>query len=226
MAPNIGRTVVMANHACRSQKLFAGIGHERTVLGFPGAAGSIENGIDRYVDVTQQPTVLEASCPDIARVLQSAGFRVALVDDVDSWLRRHAVLITAVSGVLYEVGGDARRLAADSTRIRRMITAIREAWSAMDRLGVAQAPLALRAIFQWVPLPFAVSYWCRSLASPSGEYYFASHARRASTEMAALAADVRELIIDEPIPELRQLFAIIDATALQARGRSSAASSF
>jgi 2-dehydropantoate 2-reductase len=226
MAPNIDRIVVMVNHACGSDKLFAGARHERTVLGFPGAAGSIENGVDRYVDVTQQPTVVDASCPDIAKVLQSAGFGVALIHDVDSWLRRHAVFVTAVSGALYEVGVDARRLAADSTRIRRMITAIREAWSAMDRLGVAQAPLALRAIFQWVPLPFAVIYWRRLLASPRGEYYFASHARRASTEMAALAADVRALLNHEPIPELSQLFAVIDATALRAQARSIAANVF
>lgn len=225
-APHVKRIVVMVNHACGSDKLFAGFKRERIVLGFPGTAGGIESGVDRYLDIRQQPTVIDASSRDIAQVLRDAGFRVSLVHDVDSWLRRHAVFVTAVSGALYEVDGDARRLAADPARVRRMIGAIREAWAAMDRLGIAKPPLALRAIFQWVPLAFAVLYWRRLFASPKGELYFAKHARHASIEMAALASDVRALLHDEPTPELNQLYATIHATALRAQARSGAASSF
>jgi hypothetical protein len=32
------------------------------------------------------------------------------------------------------------------------------------------APLALCAIFQWIPLTFAIGYWQRLLGSPRGEY--------------------------------------------------------
>lgn len=59
---------------------------------------------------------------------------------MDSWLRRHAVFVTAVSDALHEVGSDAHRLASDSARIRAFIVAIREGWAAMDRRAIAPAP--------------------------------------------------------------------------------------
>lgn len=212
-ARGIARVVFMVNHACGSGSLFSALERRRIVLGFPGAAGSIERGVDRYVEVAEQPTVIEATVPDVAEVLRDAGFRVSLVRDMDSWLRRHAVFVTAVSGALYEVDSDALRLSSDSARVRAFIVAIREGWAAMDRRAIASAPLALRAIFQWVPLPFAVLYWKRLLASPRGEYYFARHARCAVQEMAALATDVRGCVPDEEAPQLQRLYAAIDRAA-------------
>ena len=212
-ARGMGRIVFMVNHACGSGLLFSALERGRTVLAFPGAAGGIEDGVDRYVDIAEQPTVVEATASDLAEALRGAGFRVSLVRDMDSWLRRHAVFVTAVSGALYEVGSDARRLASDSARIRAFIVAIREGWAAMDRLGIAPAPLALRAIFQWFPLPFAAMYWKRLFASPRGDEYFARHTRHAAREMAALAADVRDLIPNAAMPQLQRLYAVIDEAA-------------
>jgi 2-dehydropantoate 2-reductase len=213
-ARGVRRALFMVNHACGSDFLFDALQRERTVLGFPGVAGSVEDGVDRYVEVSEQPTVIDATAPDLAILLRNSGFRVSLVDDVDSWLRRHAVFVTAVSGALYEVGCDARRLSLDGALIRTFISAIREGWAAMDRQTYAPAPLALRAIFQWVPLPFAVMYWQRLLASPRGDYYFARHARRAAEEMAALAADVRVLVQNQATPELQRLLVAIDRAAV------------
>jgi 2-dehydropantoate 2-reductase len=212
-ARQISRILFMVNHACGPSALYAAVGRQRTLLGFPGAAGSIENGVDRYVEIAEQPTVVESAAADVAKVLRSAGFRVALVSDMASWLQRHAVFVTAVSGALYAVGSDAARLSKDSQRIRTLIVAIRQGWAAMDRLGIAPAPLALRAIFQWVPLPLAILYWQRFLGSSKGEYCFARHTRCAAKEMSALAQDVRALLANEGVPELRRLYASIDSAA-------------
>ena len=212
-ADRIDRFLVMVNHACGSSALFAAVGRERIVLGFPGAAGGIENGVDRYVEVAEQRTVIESIAPDVAALLRTAGFQVDLAADMDSWLQRHAVFVTAVSGALYAVGGDAKRLSSDKGQVRNLIIAIRQAWAAMDRHGIAPAPMALRVIFQWAPLQFAIYYWRRLLGSPKGDYYFARHSRHAAKEMAALASDVRTLLVDDAMPQLQQLYAAIDAAA-------------
>lgn len=86
----------MVNHANGSDHLFAALGRERVVLGFPSAAGGIENGVDVYVDVAEQPATLEHTALDIAAILRNAGFHVQLVIDMDSWLKRHAVFVTAI----------------------------------------------------------------------------------------------------------------------------------
>jgi 2-dehydropantoate 2-reductase len=217
-AHRIPRVVFMVNHACGSEFLFGAIGRGRAVLGFPGAAGSIEEGVDRYVEVTEQPTAIEASASDIAALLEGAGFRVSLVQDMDAWLRRHAVFVTAVGGALYEVGGDGQRLAMDSQGVRNLILAVREGWAAMDRLGIAPAPMALRTIFHWVPLPVSVFYWRRLIGSQRGEYYFARHTRHAAREMVALAADIRALLPDDAMPHLRRLYKAIDTAAQEDAG--------
>jgi 2-dehydropantoate 2-reductase len=152
-ASAIKRTIFMVNHSNGSEHLFAALGRHRVVLGFPSAAGSIENGVDVYVEVSEQPMTIEKTAPEIAAILRSAGFRVELVTDMDSWLKRHAVFVTAVSAALYGKDGDPRLLSSDRKLIRILILAVREGWSALDCRGAAPPALPLRTIFCWLPLP-------------------------------------------------------------------------
>jgi 2-dehydropantoate 2-reductase len=209
-ASAISRIVFMVNHANGSEQMFKALGRARVVLAFPGAAGSVEGGVDRYIELSEQPTAVEAHARDAISLFRGAGFRVARVRDMDAWLRRHAVFVTAIAGALYEAGGDARRLAVNAEGVATFILAVREGWSALDRRGVNSAPLALRAIFCWAPLPYAVAYWRRLLGSARGEFYFARHARHAPKEMATLAADVRELLDLVPVPRLDRLYSAIN----------------
>jgi 2-dehydropantoate 2-reductase len=216
-ARGVARAVFMVNHACGSEMLFTALGRERTVLAFPGAAGGIEGGVDRFVEVSEQPTVVEAGATDVVKIFREAGFRVVAEQDVDSWLRRHAIFVTSMVGALYEVGVEPRRLSADRSRLGVFVRAVREGWAALDQLGVAPPSLALRAIFRWVPLGFAVGYWQRLLASPRGEYYFARHARHAAREMAALVMDVRALAPGTVMPNWERLSIAIDTAAAKVR---------
>ena len=207
------RVVFMVNHAAGSAALFDALGRSRVVLAFAGAAGSIEGGIDRYVEVAEQPTVVESTAPDIAVHFRNAGLRVVLVRDMDSWLKRHAVFVTAMSGALYAAGGTARGLAACESLVRSMVLAVREGWAALDRAGVGSEPLALRTIFRWAPVLVGCAYWRRLLATARGEYYFGRHARHAVKEMAALGDDVRLLVGDCPAPHLLKLLEVLDQRA-------------
>jgi 2-dehydropantoate 2-reductase len=214
VATGITRCLVMVNHANGSGPIFAALGRPRVVLGFPGAAGGMESGVVCYIEVSEQPTVIESSAPDVATLVRDAGFHVELVADMDSWLQRHAVFVTAMCGALYQVDCDAVRLAEAPLLVRCFVLAVREGWAALDRLGIAPPPLALRTIFRWVPLPIAVYYWRSLLRSARGELYFARHARHAVGEIAALAADVRTLTSDA-MPNLRRLFASIEEARLR-----------
>jgi 2-dehydropantoate 2-reductase len=132
VATRVARFVVMVNHANGSDSLYEALSRQRVVLGFPGAAGAIEDGVDRYVEVSEQATAIEARAPDVAAIIRSAGFRVELVPDMDSWLRRHAIFVTAIAGALYEVDGDPIRLASDSALVRTFIIAACSAAAARD----------------------------------------------------------------------------------------------
>jgi hypothetical protein len=130
---------------------------------------------------------------------------------MDAWLQRHAVFITAIAGALYENACDASRLAKNPATVRRFILAVRQGWAAQDRRRIGPAPFALRSILCWVPLRFSTRYWCRLLASPHGDIYFARHVLHAPQEMAALAQDLRNSFDASQAPELQSLLASIDA---------------
>ena len=204
-AISIPRVVFLVNTAYRSENLQGVLGHARTVLAFPGIAGYREGAVIRYINIAQQRTVVEKRAQDIAALLRGAGFRVDRVRDMDAWLQRHAVFITAIAGALYEWGGNACLLAQNSGAVRRFIVGVRQGWAAQDRKGVAPAPLALRTIMCWVPLLLSARYWCRLLASPRGDLYFAQHTRHAPAEMASLAVDVRSSLCENEAPQLERL---------------------
>jgi hypothetical protein len=164
----------------------------------------------RYVDIPQQHTAVEEHAQDVVSLFRGAGFRVDKVRDMDAWLQRHAVFITAIAGALCEGDCDARLLAQNSEAVRRPIVGVREGWASQDRRGLEAAPLALRTIMCWVPLRLSAIYWSRLLASPRGDLYFARHARHAPAEMASLAHDVRSSLCENEAPELKRLLTSID----------------
>jgi 2-dehydropantoate 2-reductase len=207
----IPRVVFLGNHAYSSDNLLAILGRSRAVLAFPGIAGYSDGGMIRYVDIPQQHTVVEERAKDVTSLFRGAGFRVDRVRDMDAWLKRHAVFITAIAGALYESDCDARLLAQNAEAVGRFIVGVVEGWTAQDRQGVGSAPLALRTIMCWVPLRLSATYWSRLLASPRGDLYFARHVRHAPAEMASLADDVRNSLRENEAPELRILLASIQS---------------
>jgi 2-dehydropantoate 2-reductase len=210
-ATQIPRIVFLVNHANGSDGLRESLGRSRTVLAFPGIAGASEGGVIQYVDIPQQRTVVERNAPDIFALFREAGLPIQPVRDMDAWLQRHAVFITAIAGALYENGCDALRLGQNPGAVRCFILSVREGWAALDRRNVAPAPLALRIILSRVPLRFSIGYWRRLFSSPRGDLYFARHTRHAPAEMAALAADVRTFLRPNQAPQLVRQLASIDA---------------
>jgi 2-dehydropantoate 2-reductase len=210
-ATAIPRIVFLVNHANGSEDLLTLLGRARTVFAFPGIAGDREGAVVRYLDISQQHTVVEERAQDVVSLFREAGFRVDIVRDMDAWLQRHAVFITAIVGALYENNCDALRLAQNLEMVRRFIVAVREGWRAQDHRRVGPAPFALRAIICWVPLRLSARYWSQVLSSPRGEIYFARHARHAPAEMASLADDVRNSLGEGEAPGFRRLLASIDA---------------
>jgi 2-dehydropantoate 2-reductase len=207
----IPQVVLMGNHANRTGHLRAVLGRSRTVVAFPGIAGYREGGRIRYLDIPQQHTAVEERAPEVGSLFRGAGFRVDSIRDMEAWLQRHSVFISAIAGALYENGCDASRLSQNTETVRRFVVAVREGWAAQDRKRLGAAPLALRTMMCWVPLPLSARYWSRLLASPQGDLYFARHTRHAPAEMASLADDVRGFLGEREAPELLRLLASINA---------------
>ena len=209
-APAIPQFVFLGNYANVTGKLLTTLGRSRTVFAFPGIAGYRDGSVIRYSDIPQQHTAVEHHAKDVIACFRQAGFRVDRVPDMNAWLMRHTVFITAMAGALYENGCDAGRLARDRDTVHCFIRAVREGWAALDDRAVVAAPIGLRTILCWVPLPLSAMYWSRLLTS-RGDLYFARHTRHAPAEMASLAEDVRTFLGERQAPALHRLLLAIDA---------------
>jgi ketopantoate reductase len=178
--------------------------------GFPGIGGVLRDGVADYVRIPQQPTALEAgSDPRLAELeqtLNSCGFPVQRVTDMDGWLLYHAAFVACVAAALFRCGTDPKRLAADPATLGLMCAAVTEAFAALRRAGLAGRPRNLAVLHNPLLKPVAVRYWGRLMRSPMGELCFAAHCRHAEPEMRALADQVTARLGDSPrISHLRRL---------------------
>src|SRR3984885_9354978 len=120
-ARGIRSVLFMHNHAGGSGQLVAAVGRERVLLGFAGASGSRQGNVVKYLLIPQQPTTLgEIEGPpapriwEIAAMLKESGFNVALSQNMDAWLKTHAVFVTAVWGGFFLPGVNIFDLARSS----------------------------------------------------------------------------------------------------------------
>jgi len=209
------RVVFLLNHSLDLPDLREQVGGDRTVLAFPGVGGSrAADGTIDYIEVPQQPTTvgeqdgIEAPVLDL---LRSAGFTVATADDMDSWLKTHAVFITAVGAAILACGGDSVALAGDRRKVATMVRAVGEGFRALQGQGVQVTPTPLRLIFMVVPRLISVPYWARQLRGPVGVVTIAPHMRATRhSEFPFLCTDVRRLVAGRPTPHLDRL---LDAVA-------------
>jgi hypothetical protein len=202
----------------------SGGGRERVLLGFAGASGSRQGNVVKYLLIPQQPTTLgEIEGPpthrirEIAAMLKESGFNVAPSQNMDAWLKTHAVFVIAICGALYCAGADNYALSRSSETMVLFVNGVREGLRSLRTLGLPPPPINLRAIFDWMPRDIAIAYWRRLFGSERGKYYFTEHARVAWAEMKMLCDEVRTLpgIGPSAAPSFDLLCGAIDAYAVR-----------
>jgi ketopantoate reductase len=182
----------------------------RVCLGFPGVGGTLTNGTADYVRIGPQPSALEAAddprLEELAAHLTERGFAVRRVDDMDGWLKYHAVLVACICAALYRCGSDPQRLGRDRRTLRLMCAAVTQGFTSLRLRGVEGMPRNLRVLHSRFLTPIAVSYWGRMMRASTGELWFGAHARHAVEEMHALGIDVlRGLSEHDEAASLRDL---------------------
>ena len=99
------------------------LGHDRVLLGFPGAAAVPHEDAIRYVitSAREQPTTLgeldgskSARIGAIASALEASGFPVSVSANIDAWLKTHVAKILPTVCTLFQAGGHPEQLAADA----------------------------------------------------------------------------------------------------------------
>lgn len=191
----------MVNNAAGPGDIIAAVGHDRTVLGFPGAGGAKEGSTIYYNIVPQliQPTTIgeldgrrSRRLLTVAAALRQAGFPTVLCANMDAWLKSHIALVCPIADAIYAAGGSNARLARQPENIHLMLRAIREGFQALDALQIPVTPKKLR-LLQWLPLSLLVPVMGRVMATGWAENVIARHAVSARDEMQMLADEFQLL---------------------------------
>ncbi|MCH9646748.1 MAG: hypothetical protein K0U98_00840 [Deltaproteobacteria bacterium] len=196
--PNI---VFFGNNAAGATEMEEALGRERVLLGFPGAAATVDHHTLRYLILAagEQPTTLgeldgtrSARIEELGAGLEAAGFPVSICSRMDSWLKTHAAEIWPTANALYAAGGDIDRLVRTPDALVLMLRGILEGYRALTVLGIPITP-ANHNIFRWLPEP--VLLWlAKKMLQSNGVDIKIGHALAARDEMRVLSKELQELI--------------------------------
>ena len=193
-----GDVLFMLNWAAGPEPLGVVIGHERVLLGFPTAAGTMDGDVVRYraTNLVTRRVPMPIGEPDgrttprlerIVQTFRSAGFNAKAESQMDAWLKTHAAFEVPLGQAVLSAGGPAT-LADDPDAIRAMIRLMRQNLAAMPTAPVPRGFSAL----QRLPERFLVAILRRFLRSPTATHSGLSSASPATTaELEWIAEQMR-----------------------------------
>lgn len=214
--PNV---LFMNQNVAGPDEIINALGRERVLLGFPGAGGTREGHVVRYIVLSrreQATTIGEldgrttSRLKQIADALEGAGFPVEICPNMDAWLKTHVAEILPTAGAFYMAGSDRHQLARTRDGLVLMVRAIREGYKVLRALGVPITP-SNHKIFNWLPEPILVLLVRRRLVDEMTEFKV-GHANAARGEMKQIADEFRALArkTSVPTPAMDRLYIYID----------------
>ncbi len=180
---------------------------KHVIFGFPGVGGIFkENEID-FIQIKQQKTTIgeingekSTTIKTIKSLFEIAGFRVVISNDMQAWLKTHAVFIACISASIINENGSSTQLGKNKSSVRLMVKSTKEGFYALANLGIPVSPSNLKIIFMIMPEWFSVLYWKKAMQSKLGTLAIAPHANSAKSEMQFLARKVLEIVHSSSVP--------------------------
>ncbi|HUZ57960.1 MAG TPA: 2-dehydropantoate 2-reductase N-terminal domain-containing protein [Hanamia sp.] len=205
---NSGSSLVMfmLNYPDNIQSIADQLKPKHIIFGFPGVGGIFkENAID-FIQIKQQKTTIgetNGKKPETIKKLKSlfetAGFNVDVNENIQAWLKTHAVFMACVSAAIIKENGDNARLGKNKNTVKLMVQSIKEGFKALKTLGISITPFKLKIIFMMMPLWFSVSYWQKAMQGTAGTLAMAPHVNAAKAEMKLIAKKVLKIVHPSPV---------------------------
>ncbi len=191
----------MLNNPENIQTIADDLKPKHVIFGFPGAGGIFkENEID-FIQIKQQKTTIgeingekSETIKTIKSLFETSGFSVEVSDNMQAWLKTHAVFMACISAAIIKENGNSIQLGKNKKSTRIMVKSIKEGFRALNNLGIPVTPFNLKIIFMIMPEWFSVLYWQKAMQSPLGTLAIAPHANAAKNEMQLVAKKVLKMI--------------------------------
>ncbi|MFD3916059.1 ketopantoate reductase family protein [Streptomyces sp. NPDC058603] len=193
-----GDVLFLHGWAAGAQPLGTVIGHERVLLGFPAAGGTMDGDVVRYrkSNLITRRVAMPIGEPDgrttprlerIVEAFRTAGINAKPEPRMDAWLKTHAAFAVPLGQAVYAAGGPVS-LANDPDAVRGMLHLMRKNLAAMPTPPVPRGFAALRTL----PEGLLVALLRRFLKSPTATHSGLSNASPAeAAELERLAEQMR-----------------------------------
>ncbi|WP_329129191.1 ketopantoate reductase family protein [Streptomyces sp. NBC_01476] len=144
------------NWAAGAQPLGAVIGHERVLLGFPAAGGTMDGDVVRHraTGFMTRRVAMPIGEPDgrttprlerIVEAFRTTGINARAEPRMDAWLRTHAAFEVPLGQAVHAAGGPVA-LAGDPDAVRGMLHLVRQNLAALPTPPVPRGFTALRTL--------------------------------------------------------------------------------
>ncbi len=224
-AHKVSTICFMVNTASGYTSWSAAVGHERLLLGFPGAGGTKRGPVVRYAIAPgwMQPSTfgepdgqVTARLKAVVRMFRTAGLPVTTCSDMRAWLTSHVALVSPLANGIYLAGGDNHRLARQVDTVRLIVDAIREGFAVVRAAGLKVVPFKLRLV-EGMPEVLVVSALRAWAGTGHFETVAKAHAIAAVDEMRLLAQEFAVLArtVGVRTPAIDRLREACDSFAVQ-----------
>jgi 2-dehydropantoate 2-reductase len=188
----------LLNWAAGAEPLGAVLGHERVLLGFPAAGGTMDGDVVRYraAGLLTRRFPMPVGEPDgrttprlerIVRSFRTAGINAKAEPRMDAWLKTHAAFEVPLGQAVHAAGGPVA-LAEDPDAVRGMIRLMRRNLAALPTPPVPRGFVAV----QTLPEGLLTAALRRFLRSPTAVHSGLSSASPAVTaELERLTEQLR-----------------------------------
>ncbi|MFF3489555.1 ketopantoate reductase family protein [Streptomyces sp. NPDC002701] len=193
-----GDVLFLHNWAAGPEPLGAVIGHERVLLGFGMAGGTMDGHVVRYraTNFMTRRLAMPIGEPNgrttprlerIVRTFRTTGINAKPEPKMDAWLKTHAAFEVPLGQAVHTAGGPVA-LANDPDAVRNMLRLMRQNLAAMPTPPTPRGFAALRTL----PEGLLVATLRRFLRSPTAVHSGLSDASPATAaELARLAEQIR-----------------------------------
>lgn len=191
---NVSPTIVtMVNSLDDYSRWEAICGKGRILPAFPGAGGSIRNGI---LDAGLTPKLIQPTTfaetdgsrtkriDTLKRILTRAGIPCQIVPDMHAWQICHLAMVVPLADAYYMVA-DPKATHRDKTVMRKTAQALHDNFAQLKSRGDTISPPKLN-LFRWCPIGLMARILPFVYHSAFGDRFMYQHAMKAKEEMDAL----------------------------------------
>ena len=200
----IKNILFLGNNAAGFDQYFEQLEKDKILFGFPGGGGSRIHHVAHYID-SEEPNgkripiiigeadgIMKERTEQIIELFESSEIPVKFVEDIDSWLKYHAVFVNPIAGALL-AAGDNYQLAKDTTLIKTYIRALKEGGSILKELGYKKSYNPKFNLIKMMPEGLTVKILQKVFNSKFAEIAMMMHVNAAKDEMIELGSEILDL---------------------------------